>query len=78
MLFKKNKKENKEKTKDNSLAKISGINIIKIIVGSMLGLSTLGIILMFTDLWMVTGVLALLSYVLLIVLVIKLFLAKKQ
>jgi uncharacterized membrane protein len=81
MLLKNKKKENTEKPKekkDSNLTKIPSLNTFKIIVSSMLGLSTLGIILVFVDLWMVTGVLVLLSYVLLIVLAIKLFIGKSQ
>ena len=79
MLLKNKKKENTEKpetVKNNFFTKILNINTLRIIVGSIFGLSTLGIILIFTNLWFIGGLVALISYILLIVLTAKLFLAK--
>jgi len=79
MLLKNKKKENTEKpenVKNNFFTKIPNLNKLRIIVGSMFGLSTLGLILIFANLWFIGGFLAIISYILLIVLTAKLFLAK--
>ena len=66
----------KNKKKENTEKKLPGLNTLKIIVGSMLGLSTLAIILIFTDFWFIGGFFAIISYILLIVLSGKILLAK--
>ena len=81
MLLKNKKKENSEKpenVKNNFFTKIPNLNNLRIIVGSIFGLSTLGIILIFANLWSISGLLALISYLLLIILMANLFLAKNQ
>ena len=79
MLLKNKNKENTEKPKkekNNNFAKIPNLSRIRLYVGLIFGLSTLGLILIFINLWFIGGFLAIISYILLIVLTAKLFLAK--
>ncbi len=81
MLLKNKKKENTEKPKekkDSNLTKIPNLSRIRIYVGLIFGLSTLALILIFINLWFIAGFSALISYVILIVLTVKLFLGKTE
>ena len=78
MLLKK-KKEDKEKPvkiKNSYFSRMSALSKLRLIVGLVFGLSTLGLILMFTNYWTAGGFLALVSYILVLFLMIKLLLAK--
>ena len=72
------KKKEKEKTvRNNSFAKIDALKKLRLIVGSIFALSTLSIILVFANLWALGAFLILISYVLVLALMVKLFCVKK-
>jgi hypothetical protein len=80
MLLKKKKKEKTEKPKkikNNSFSKMPTLNKLRIMVGSIFGLSTLSLVLILAGVWLAGAVLALISYLLVLVLTAKLFLVKK-
>ena len=82
MLAKIMNKEKEQKVKpkkvsNSAFAKMPVLSKLRLIVGSIFALSTLAIITTFAGVWLLGGFLILLSYLLVLVLMFKLFTTKK-
>lgn len=71
------KTEKPKKVKDSSFAKTPVLQKLRLIVGSIFAFSTLSFILVMANVWIAGGFFVLISYLLVIVLVVKLFTIKQ-
>ena len=76
-MFAKNVENESKAKQPNSFSKLDFIIKLRIVIFSVLGLSTLGFLLIIVNLWFAAAVLILISYFMIIVLAIKLLIVKK-
>jgi len=69
-------KKSKPEKKNSYLDKIPGLTKLRIIVGLIFGLSTLSLVLILVNSWALGGFLVIISYILVIILTIKVFFMK--
>jgi len=76
-MFAKNEKNESKTMQPNSFSKLDLISKLRVVIFSVLGLSTLGFLLIFVNVWALAAFFILISYVMIIVLAIKLLIVKK-